>query len=164
MGFLWEMSVGGTGVLSGNIPNNSRINDGLLAPIAVTHFHQYYRIFSSAVLHGSIIHIGVNMLSLFWLGRFIEAVLGSRHVAGLSPDRLIPAPTSPQFYFRPRTRNGWAAIGAIFRFVRRALCDRVGLGERGGELGYERTLGAYPESRLLILHSREFPGERTSVV
>ena len=75
LGFLWEMRVGGAGVFAGHIPAGTRIDDGLLVPAYVLTQHQYYRIFSAAFLHGSIMHIGINMLSLYWLGRFIEAVL-----------------------------------------------------------------------------------------
>jgi membrane associated rhomboid family serine protease len=132
-GFLWEMSVGGTGVLSGNIPNGSRINDGLLAPIAITQFHQYYRIFSSAFLHGSIIHIGVNMLSLFWLGRFIEAALGSPRMLLIYLGSMIGAGVAVILFSAPYAGT-LGASGAIFGLFGALFAIGLKLGERGGEL------------------------------
>lgn len=38
---------------------------------------EYYRIFSSAFLHGGILHIGMNMMSLITLGGLLEPTYGS---------------------------------------------------------------------------------------
>ncbi len=133
VGFLWEIRVGGTGVASGNIAANSPINGGLLAPIAITQFHQYYRIFTSAFLHGSIIHIGVNMLSLFWLGRFIEAVLGSPRMLVIYVGSLIGAGLGV-IYFSPPDAGTLGASGAIFGLFGALFAIGLKLGERGGEL------------------------------
>lgn len=37
---------------------------------------QYWRIFTAMFLHVSIFHVGVNMLSLFFIGRVVETFYG----------------------------------------------------------------------------------------
>ncbi len=37
---------------------------------------QYWRLFTAMFLHGSIMHIFLNMLSLFFIGRIVEALYG----------------------------------------------------------------------------------------
>ncbi|MGD0998308.1 MAG: rhomboid family intramembrane serine protease [Thermoleophilia bacterium] len=49
---------------------------GALAPVLVAVNHDYWRMVSSMFLHESILHIGLNMLALWFLGEFTEAVLG----------------------------------------------------------------------------------------
>ena len=79
IGYIWEISVGGSGMISGfgNSAGIQRVlNEGALYPYLVLQDGQWWRILTGAFLHGSIIHIGVNMLSLYFLGRFIEFALG----------------------------------------------------------------------------------------
>ncbi|HEY6326803.1 MAG TPA: rhomboid family intramembrane serine protease [Candidatus Cybelea sp.] len=80
IGYLWEISVGGPAMLSGS-GNDAGIQrvllDGALIPSFVLQDGQWWRIVTGAFLHGGLIHIGVNMLSLYFLGRFIEFALGS---------------------------------------------------------------------------------------
>jgi membrane associated rhomboid family serine protease len=133
IGFLWEMYVGGTGVIGGSIPANSRVYDGMLAPVTVTQYHQYYRIFTSAFLHGSIIHIGVNMLSLYWLGRFIEVVLGSPRMLVVYIASLLGSAMAI-IWFSPPDAATLGASGAIFGLFGALFAIGLKLGERGGEL------------------------------
>jgi len=56
---------------------NRALNLGALTPDSVLVGHQWYRIVTAAFLHGGLVHIGVNMLSLWALGRFIEMAAGS---------------------------------------------------------------------------------------
>lgn len=153
LGFLWELRVGGSGVLSGAIPASSPISDGVLAPIAVTHYHQYYRIFSSAFLHGSIIHIGVNMLSLYWLGRFIEAVLGSPRMLFVYVGSLIGAGLGV-IYFAPPLAGTLGASGAIFGLFGALFAIGIKLGPRGMEL-VRSNIGILI---LNLIFSFSFPG------
>ncbi len=44
---------------------------------AVIKERQYYRIITSSFLHGSLMHLAFNMLTLFFLGPYVEYVLGS---------------------------------------------------------------------------------------
>ncbi len=38
--------------------------------------HQYWRLLTSGFLHASLIHVGINMLSLFFVGRVLEPAIG----------------------------------------------------------------------------------------
>jgi len=87
IGYLWEMSVAGPGTLSMSGGNLERVLiDGSLIPAAVRGADcsgtfiqggEWWRIFTGAFLHAGLIHIGVNMISLWSLGRFIEYAMGS---------------------------------------------------------------------------------------
>ncbi len=133
LGFLWELRVGGFGVFSGNIPSGTPIDQGILAPVQVLVGHQYYRIFSAAFLHGSIIHIGVNMLSLFWLGRFIEAALRPFKMALVYFVSLVVSGFSI-VYFSPPDTATLGASGAIFGLFGALFAIGLKLGDRGKDL------------------------------
>ena len=79
LAFIWEIIVGGPGMLSfmGGGNELAVLNAGALWPNSVLVDHQWWRIVTSAFLHGGLLHIGVNMISLWYLGRFIETVAGS---------------------------------------------------------------------------------------
>ncbi|HUY10854.1 MAG TPA: rhomboid family intramembrane serine protease, partial [Candidatus Dormibacteraeota bacterium] len=79
--FLWEIATMGVGLLSGNVSILALVNAGALVPSLVLVQGQWWRIASSAFLHASILHIGLNMFSLWVIGSFIEPILGSRRTA-----------------------------------------------------------------------------------
>lgn len=133
LAFLWELHVAGPGLLSGNIPGNSAIWLGTLAPNDVLINHQYYRIFSAAFLHGSILHIGLNMLSLYWLGRFIELVLRPLRMTIVYFVSLVVSGFSI-VYFSPHNAATLGASGAIFGLFGALFAIGFKLGERGKEL------------------------------
>jgi membrane associated rhomboid family serine protease len=133
LGFLWELRVGGPGVLSGRILSGTPIDKGLLAPNDVLVNHEYYRIFTSAFLHGSIIHIGVNMFSLYILGRFIEAVLGPVRMLTVYMVSLVAAGVGVVLFSAPNIST-LGASGAIFGLFGALFAIGIKLGERGSEL------------------------------
>jgi membrane associated rhomboid family serine protease len=47
------------------------------SPYFVVYEYQYYRIFTSAFLHGGILHIAMNMMSLVAMGGLLEPTYGS---------------------------------------------------------------------------------------
>lgn len=153
MGFLWELKVGGPGAFNGNIPNNSPIVNGLLIPIFVRQEHQYYRIFSSAFLHAGIFHIGLNMLSLYWLGRFIEAVLRPGRMLFIYFVSIIASGMSVVL-FSPPDAATLGASGAIFGLFGALFAIGLKLGERGAEL-VRSNIGILV---LNLLWSFAFPG------
>jgi rhomboid protease GluP len=62
LAYLWELSAGG--------PDSARVLYGAaLVPTDVLQGDQWWRIITGAFLHAGLIHIGVNMLSLWFLGR-----------------------------------------------------------------------------------------------
>lgn len=134
LGFLWEIHAGGFGVVSGNFPNHpTQIDDGTLAPVQVLVYHQYYRIFSAAFLHGSIIHLGVNMLSLYWLGRFIELVLRPLRMTIVYFLSLIASGVSIVLFSAPNIPT-LGASGAIFGLFGALFAIGLKLGDQGRDL------------------------------
>jgi membrane associated rhomboid family serine protease len=83
LAFLWEIVVAGPGMLSisGGGNEDRVLALGALAPADVLVNHEWWRIITSAFLHGGLLHIGVNMISLWYLGRFIEAAAGPTRMA-----------------------------------------------------------------------------------
>jgi membrane associated rhomboid family serine protease len=133
LAFLWELRVGGTGVLSGAIYSNSPIAQGMLSPPDVRVHHEYYRIFTSAFLHGSILHIGVNMFSLYWLGRFIEMVLRPVRMLIVYFVSLVAAGFCVVWFSDPNAAT-LGASGAIFGLFGALFAIGFKLGDRGRQL------------------------------
>jgi membrane associated rhomboid family serine protease len=63
--FLWELATGG--------PN---VDHGWLFGPYVVAGGEWWRIVTAAFLHGSIMHIGFNMLALYQVGTIVERVMG----------------------------------------------------------------------------------------
>jgi membrane associated rhomboid family serine protease len=88
---------------------------GGLAPVLVAVNHDYWRLVGAMFLHESILHIGVNMLALWFLGEYTEAVLGHVKylvlymVTGLAGSVFI-------VLFSPATTLTVGASGAIAGF------------------------------------------------
>jgi membrane associated rhomboid family serine protease len=133
LAFLWEIRVGGLGVLSGNIPNGTQIDAGLLAPVEVLKWHEYYRIFTAAFLHASILHLGVNMLSLYWLGRFVELALRPLRMTIVYFVSLVASGFSI-VWFSPEYAATLGASGAIFGLFGAIFAVGIKLGENGRDL------------------------------
>jgi membrane associated rhomboid family serine protease len=57
----------------------------------------WWRLVTAMFLHGSLLHIGFNMLALWWIGAPVEEYLGLYFVSGLagSAGALLQAPTTP---------------------------------------------------------------------
>ena len=95
--FLLELAIGGTsdgagnwiykhGALLANGAYDYRGADlvagppGAVAPGAVmagTTHGEWWRLISSAFLHAGFLHLGLNMLALYWFGRLLEQLIGS---------------------------------------------------------------------------------------
>ncbi|HEV3154577.1 MAG TPA: rhomboid family intramembrane serine protease [Candidatus Baltobacteraceae bacterium] len=133
LAFLWEIRVGGPGVISGNIPSGTAIDNGLLVPAYVLQQHQYYRIFTAAFLHGSVFHIGLNMLSLYWLGRFIEVALGPVRMLAVYVIAIIASGVSVVLFSPPYAAT-LGASGAIFGLFGALFAIGLKLGPRGTDL------------------------------
>jgi membrane associated rhomboid family serine protease len=71
--YLIEITAGGGGL---NAPSGRIVEDfGLFGPFVSE--GEAYRLVTSGFLHASLVHIGFNMLLLFFLGRLLEPALGT---------------------------------------------------------------------------------------
>jgi membrane associated rhomboid family serine protease len=71
--YLVEIGSGGGGL---NSPSFTVVNDFALRGVSVAD-GEWYRLITGGFLHASLIHIGFNMLLLFFLGRLLEPALGT---------------------------------------------------------------------------------------
>ncbi|MGI8422280.1 MAG: rhomboid family intramembrane serine protease, partial [Gaiellaceae bacterium] len=65
-----------------NTPGGRLYERGALYGPAVAN-GDWWRLITSAFLHGGLLHIAFNMLALWWLGSSVELALGSRRYLGL---------------------------------------------------------------------------------
>jgi membrane associated rhomboid family serine protease len=82
--FLWEVAGGlslGGGLTGQQVPY-PYLHGVLLGPW-VHGLHQYYRLLTYGFLHESIIHVGFNMLSLYFVGRSLEPAIGKLYFAAI---------------------------------------------------------------------------------
>jgi membrane associated rhomboid family serine protease len=59
-----------------NLPGGSLFGDWALQGFAVAN-GDWYRLVTAMFLHGSLLHLGFNMLALWWLGSIVEQAMGS---------------------------------------------------------------------------------------
>lgn len=109
--FLWEL---GTGVsLSGSNDHGWVLTHGWLAgPYLTDGYHQYWRLLTSGFIHESILHIGMNMLSLWFVGRSLEPAIGKTYFAAVYFTSLL-AGSFGVLLFTPDS-PALGASGAIF--------------------------------------------------
>jgi len=86
--------------------------NGALAPIQVAS-GQWWRLFSSGFLHGSVVHVGVNMLSLYFLGVGLERILGRVRFLAVYLVSLLGGSVSVMLFTDPLSST-IGASGAIF--------------------------------------------------
>lgn len=127
LAFVWELY---TGALHSDA---ALIRDGVLIPVLVTQQHEWWRIITAAFLHAGVWHIGLNMLSLYWLGRFIEVVLRPVRMAVVYFISLIVSGLTI-VYFSPPDAATLGASGAIFGLFGALFAIGLKLGERGSAL------------------------------
>ena len=135
IGFLWEVYVGGPSVLgSFDGPRAERVLlDGALIPAFVLQDGQWWRIVSGAFLHGGLIHIGVNMMSLWFLGRFIEYALGPWRMLVVYMVSLIVSGLGVVYFSNPMVPT-LGASGAIFGLFGALFAIGLKLGKPGMDL------------------------------
>ena len=74
LAFIAETASGAS--LGGNGAGSIYSHGALYGP-AIVHQHEYWRIVTAGFLHDGLLHIGVNMLSLYFVGRVLEPAIGS---------------------------------------------------------------------------------------
>jgi membrane associated rhomboid family serine protease len=113
--FIWELTVAGPGMLSvmGASSIEPVLQAGALIPVYVLQEHQWWRIVTAAFLHGGLLHIGVNMISLWSLGRFIEEAVGPARMLVIYFTSMIASGLCVVYFSNPQIAT-LGASGAIF--------------------------------------------------
>ncbi len=125
--YVWETSTGGLAT------NQALYEHGALCRLCVTQDGDWWRIYTSAFLHGGLAHIALNMFALVQIGTFVESFLG--------PWRMLA------IYFVAMTGGGLGvalfgsttdvtvgASGAIFGLFGAIIAIGLRLGARGKSL------------------------------
>lgn len=93
------------------------IEKGYLKPYRVTREHTWYELFTSGFLHANFGHLFVNMFTLYFFGRIMEAILGPLYFAGLYLTALVVAgiPSVIKFKNDPNyaTLGASGAVGGV---------------------------------------------------
>jgi membrane associated rhomboid family serine protease len=109
--FLWEVAGGVS--LSGNRLGGYAYTEGALYGPLLSHgYHQYWRLLTSGFIHESILHIGMNMFSLWFVGRSLEPAIGKTYFAAVYFTSLL-AGSFGVLLFTPLS-PALGASGAIF--------------------------------------------------
>jgi membrane associated rhomboid family serine protease len=136
IGFLLELRVAGPGLLTG-APTEAMgrlLVDAALIPLAVTNYGQWWRIITGGFMHGNLLHIGVNMLSLWFLGRFIEYALGSWRMLVVYFVSLIASGLGVVYFATDPSIPTVGASGAIFGLFGALFAIGFKLGKPGMDL------------------------------
>jgi membrane associated rhomboid family serine protease len=109
------------------------LQEGSLFPAAVLQDGQWWRIFTGAFLHAGLIHIGVNMISLWSLGRFVEWTVGSVRMFVIYMVSLVASGLGVVFLSGPLVPTVGAS-GAIFGLFGALFAIGLKLGKPGMDL------------------------------
>lgn len=117
--FLWQVGSGGTLTDPDGYPYlHGALNGYLVAD------GEWWRVFTSMFLHGSVIHVGLNMLFLWWIGAPVEQALGRARyaliylVSGLAGSAGALLMTSPEAVTVGASGAIFGILGAAFVFER----------------------------------------------
>ncbi len=108
--FIWEVATGVT--FSGSNDHGAVLTNGWLAGPYLTIEHQYWRLLTSGFIHESIWHIGMNMLSLWFVGRSLEPAIGRTFFAAIYFSSLLAGSFGVLLFTPDQPTLG--ASGAIF--------------------------------------------------
>ena len=125
--FLYELHVVGVDLLAGGGSLGALVSAGALVPELVGQ-GEYWRLVTGAFLHGSALHIGVNMYSLYSIGRFVEVVAGPRRMAAIYGISLVGSSLAVAMFGAPADVTVGAS-GAIFGVFGALFAIGLKLGE-----------------------------------
>ena len=152
--FFWEIATMGAGILTGNVTIAQIDNAGALVP-ALVQQGQWWRIVTSAFLHASVLHIGLNMYSLWILGRFIEPILGTPRTALVYTLSLIASGLGVTYFsFGNLYDPTLGASGAIFGIFGALFA----IGLRNGPAGLQLVRANLGILLLNLVFTFAFPG------
>lgn len=131
--FAYEVSRVGTDLISGGGSLDRMMDAGALIPVRVTQFNEYWRLVTGGFLHGSALHLAVNMYSLYALGSFVEAIAGARRMAIIYGVSLLGSSLAIVYFGGPYTVTVGAS-GAIFGLFGALFAIGFRLGRAGMQL------------------------------
>ena len=135
IGYIWEIAVAGPQMLSisGGGDMQRVLEEASLYPAAVLQNGEWWRIVTGAFLHGGLLHFGVNMLSLWFLGRFIEFAVGPWRTLLIYFVSLVAAGLGIVYFSAPLVPTVGAS-GAIFGLFGALFAIGLKLGKPGMDL------------------------------
>jgi len=113
LAFAYELVRVGPALLMGSGSLQRLVDAGALVPVLVREDGEYWRLVTGGFLHGSVLHIAVNMYSLYVLGRFVEMIAGSSRMAVVYAVSLVASGLAV-VYFGGASDVTVGASGAIF--------------------------------------------------
>jgi membrane associated rhomboid family serine protease len=119
--FLWELATGGPGTDHG----------WLFGPYVVV-YGEWWRIVTGAFLHGSIMHIGFNMLALYQVGSIVERAMGTARYFVVYACALVGSGFAVLWFNYNQPTLG--ASGAIFGLFGALVAIGLSLPPRGMSL------------------------------
>jgi len=133
LAFGYEIARVGEDLIIGGGSLVGLMDAGALIPSLVWNQHEYWRIVTSAFLHGSAMHLAVNMYSLWAIGRFVEIAAGTPRMVTIYVASLLTAGFAiVQFGYAFTVTVG--ASGAIFGLLGALFAIGLKSGSAGMEL------------------------------
>ena len=121
--YVWLVSTGGLS------SDRALLDHGALFGLAVTQYGQWWRIVTGAFLHGSIMHILLNMVALYQVGSLVEAIVGKVRYALVYAIALIGSGLAVVYVTPDQLTVG--ASGAIFGLFGALVAIGLRAGKRG---------------------------------
>jgi membrane associated rhomboid family serine protease len=133
LAFVYEVARVGPALLMGSGSLQRLVDAGALVPVLVREDGEYWRLVTGGFLHGSVLHIAVNMYSLYALGRFVEAIAGPSRMAVVYAVSLVASGLAV-VYFGGASDVTVGASGAIFGLFGALFAVGFKLGRAGMRL------------------------------
>jgi len=126
--YVWEVSTGALTTNAGIIQHGA-----LWGPLIDR--GEWWRIVTSAFLHGSILHIAFNMFALFQVGTYLEALIGGPEMLLIYAISLVGSGFSVYKFAYNDVTVG--ASGAIFGIFGALVAIGLSIGPRGRALVWQ---------------------------
>jgi membrane associated rhomboid family serine protease len=133
LAFVYEVAQVGSGLLIGGGSLQALARAGALVPAFVRQNGEYWRIVTGAFLHGGVLHILVNMYSLYVLGQFVEVIAGARQMTIIYSVSLVASGLAVVYLSAPYDVTVGAS-GAIFGLFGALFAIGFKLGRPGMQL------------------------------
>jgi membrane associated rhomboid family serine protease len=104
---------------------------GALVPEYVRQRGEWWRLVSGAFLHANLVHIAVNMISLWQLGSVLELLLGSARMLQLYTLAMLGSGLAVVYFSADQTQATVGASGAIYGLFGALIAIGLRLGRRG---------------------------------